>query len=124
MNRIKTSLVTGGVSAFNNVTFIGDLTLKSSSSSAIIDVNSSYIRVNVDGKDSILHGISQITPINVDNIIVKSNSGGVINGGSGFYTNILQNSSSIHLIGHPASLLLSFKNGSTNMDNNNTTTQP
>jgi hypothetical protein len=112
-SRAVTSLVNGGVTAFNNATFIGNLTLKSSS--AIMNIDAPTIKVNIDGKDSILNGVSKIMPINVENVTVKSD-GGLINGGSGFYARVsLPNQpSTIHFIGHPAILSLSFKNGSTN----------
>jgi hypothetical protein len=111
----EADLAKGGVAAFNNATFIGDLTLESSS--ALIDVDTPSIRVNVDGNHFTLNNVSQIIPINIGNVTVKSNRG-IITGGSGFYTQLSLNQSSIHFVGHPATLLISFKDKSTN---NNTT---
>ena len=112
ISRDKNSLVTGGVVAFNNATFSGDLSFESSS--AIIDVNSDSIRAAIDGNNLILNGISQVLPINIENVTVNSD-GGVIKGGSGFYTDVsLMNQSSILFRGNPAILSLSFKDGSKN----------
>jgi hypothetical protein len=111
INRGVSSLVTGGVAAFSNASVIGELILESSS--AIIGVDTPSIRVNIDGKDLFLDGVSQIIPINVGNVTVKSDRG-EINGGSGFYTHTSLNQSSIRFIGHPAILLLRFEDGNTN----------
>ena len=65
-----------------------------------------------------LNDISQIIPINIGNVTVKSDRG-IITGGSGFYTQVSLNQSSIYFVGHPTTtLLITFKNKSTN---NNTT---
>ena len=82
-NISEADLGKGGVAAFNNATFIGDLTLKSSS--AIINVDTPSIEVNIDGNHFMLNDVSQIIPINVGNVTVKSDRG-IITGGSGFYT--------------------------------------
>jgi hypothetical protein len=111
MNITEADLGKGGVAAFNNATFIGDLTLNSSS--AIIDVDTPSVEVNIDGNHFVLNGVSQIIPIKVENVTVKSNRG-VITGGSGFYTQLSLNQSSIHFVGQPATLLIRFKDGSTN----------
>jgi hypothetical protein len=111
-SKATASLITGGVTAFNNATFNGDLTLKSSS--AIISVNTPSIRVNNDRKDLTLSDVSEIIPINNENVTIRSNMG-IINGGSGFYTHVLLNQSLVHFTGHPAILSLTFKDGSTNI---------
>ena len=77
-----------------------------------MNIDAPTIKVSIDGKDSILNGVSKIMPINVENVTVKSD-GGLINGGSGFYARVsLPNQpSTIHFIGHPAILSFKFKNG-------------
>jgi hypothetical protein len=110
-NISERDLSKGGVTGFNNATFIGNLTLESSS--AIINVDTSSIGVNIDGNHFILNDVSQIIPIYVGNVTVKSDRG-IITGGSGFYTDVSLNQSSIHFVGHPATLLINFKDRSTN----------
>jgi hypothetical protein len=110
-NISEADLGKGGIAAFNNATFIGELTLKSSS--AIIDADTPSIGVNIDGNHFMLNNVSQIIPINVGNVTVKSDRG-IITGGSGFYTDVSLNQSSIRFVGHPATtLLISFKDRST-----------
>ena len=76
------------------------------------------IEVNIDGNHFMLNDVSRIIPINVGNVTLKSDRG-IITGGSGFYTQLSLNQSSIHFVGHPATtLLISFNDRSTN---NNTT---
>jgi hypothetical protein len=109
-NMDEADLAKGGVAAFNNASFSGDLTLESSS--ALIDVDTPFIGVNIDGNYFTLNNVSQIIPINVGNVTVKSDRG-IITGGSGFYAQLSLNQSSIHFVGHPATLLISFKDRST-----------
>jgi len=109
MGRGKLSPVTGGVSAFKKATFTGYLTLKSSS--AVISVDAPSIGVNIDGEDLTLNGISQIIPLDIDEATLEADRA-IIDGGSGFYTQVLLNQSSIHFTGQPVILSVFFNNGS------------
>ena len=104
-------LISGGVVTFNNVTFNGDLMLKSAS--AIVNVDSQHLTIKTDGKSSTFNNISKIIPINNDETIIKS-QGGIISGGVGFYAHVLLNQSSIQLAGHPTTILLTYDDGNTN----------
>ncbi|MGI0022514.1 MAG: hypothetical protein ACRD9Q_06605 [Nitrososphaeraceae archaeon] len=99
----------GGVSAFTNATIIGNITL--TSSSALINTNSTSVKVIIDGNNFLFNNISKIAPVRIDNVTVKS-EGGVIGGGYGFYSHALLNNSSIEFNGTPATLLLIYTNGS------------
>ena len=109
--RSSHSLVTGGVIVFQNATYKGELVLKSPS--AIINVDSSPLSITTDGNNSNFKDVSKIIPIETDNTTINSN-GGIISGGTGFYTHAFFNQSSIEINGHPSTLLLSYENGSTN----------
>jgi hypothetical protein len=110
-------LVTGGVTAFGNVTFSKNLTM--TSPSAIISIQNPSIMINVDGRNLRLSNVSSIAPINVQNITIRSKTGGVIDGGYGFYTRAALNQSLVNFVGHPAVLsIISGTQGQKTTTNN------
>lgn len=101
--------VKGGSAAFRNGTFTGDVTMQTSSSK--INSNTVESRINIDGTDSYLHNLTQILPLNVNQVELKSNSS-TISGVYGFYTmSIMPHETIAKFRGSPAVLSLLFDNG-------------
>lgn len=102
-------LVKGGSAAFRNGTFTGDVTMQSSSSKINTDTVES--RINIDGIDSDLYNLSQILPLNVDQVQIKSNNS-AISGVYGFYTmSIMPHETIAKFSGNPTVLSLLSDNG-------------
>ena len=110
INQDPFNIVAGGVAAFNKATLDGDMILDSSS--AILNVERSPVQFNVDGRGFFLNNLSKLLPINIDNLTLNSNEG-IIDGGSGYYSHVFLNQSTLNVKGHPAILELNFKDGST-----------
>ena len=97
-------LVKGGVAAFKEGTFTGNVTIHSNSS--IINTNTVFPSIEIDGKGTDLENLIQIVPLNVDQVETKSNSS-IISGLYGFYA--ISNSpheTILNFIGNPAILSL------------------
>jgi len=106
--RRKYAFSEGGVIAFGNALLQGESSFQSSS--AIIYLNSSSIQGKIDGTEFESNDVSKILPIDIEQIIVKT-SEGKIEGGVGFYTKSIFNSSKLNFVGKPAILLLEENNG-------------
>jgi hypothetical protein len=102
-DRSPSSLVADRVAAFENVTFSGDLSIKSTS--AIIAPSSQSITVTINGHDTKLENISQITPINSSSVTINASKGRML-GVSGFYSAVSLDQSLISFSGQPVRVML------------------
>lgn len=102
------SLVTGGIGAFSNGTFIGNVTTLSTS--AIINTKTVESIINIDGADSNIENMLQVVPWHVDQVKTNSNSSR-ISGMYGFYANsISPHQTALNFIGNPAILSVIYNN--------------
>lgn len=88
--------ITGGVASFARVGLVGNTSIVAPS--AILSYatpSTAKIFVRDTNETMVLTNISYITPIRADDVNITSNYPSIINGGSGFYTNILLNKSSV-----------------------------
>jgi len=107
LKKSEHGLTAGNLAAFKNATIVGNTTIFSSS--AIISLNNSSISVNFDGENLDFEGVHQIIPININELTINSQTG-VIDGGSGYYTRVFFNSSTINLSGNPSEILIQYEN--------------
>jgi hypothetical protein len=102
-------LVRGGIVVFRNGTFTGDVTINSTSST--INTNSIHSLIKIDGTDSDIFNLSQIIPLHLDSVEIKSNSS-TISGIYGFYTiSYLPQVTVVNFIGNPAIISLLSEDG-------------
>ena len=102
--------ISGDYFTFKESIIQGELNLESSS--GIITTNTTLIQINVDKNNTNLTDVTKIIPIHIEGLTVKSKEG-KIKGGSGFYTNVRLNSSSVQIIGNPAIIKVVFNDEST-----------
>jgi len=99
-------LTAGNLATFRNAAIVGNTTIFSSS--AIISLNNTSISVNFDGENLDFQDVHQIIPINIDELTINSQTV-VIDGGSGYYTRVFFNSSTIKLSGEPSEILIRYQ---------------
>jgi len=102
------SLTASDLATFRNATFLGNT--KIVTSSALLYLNNSSVSVNLDGEKLDFDGVSQILPININEFVIHTD-GLVIDGGSGFYTRALFNSSTIKTTGESSIISIRYQNG-------------
>jgi hypothetical protein len=104
-----TSLVSGGITAFTDARFKGDINIKARSS--IIMTDDSEVKLHIDGESKVFNNITHIVPSHINGLDVRTNDTEIY-GYSGYYTNVLlHNSSILSLDGDPVILLVVFDNG-------------
>jgi hypothetical protein len=103
-DRSPSSLVADRVAAFENVTFSGDLSIKSTSAIVVVP-RSTTMTLRINGDESQLENVSQITPIDSSSVTINA-SKGTMSGGSGFYSSVSLDQSLISFSGQPVRLIL------------------
>lgn len=105
------NLVSGGVAAFKDAEFVGNITLQTSS--ALIKLNSSRILVNLGTKNFVMNDVKEIIPIDTKTIGIWDSTGGVLKQGLGFYSRIVLDAPLFKYNGNPSTISIVFTNGST-----------
>ena len=117
-NISPSSLISGGVGAFETAIFEGDTEFHTSSG-IVHNIDTLPIDLYVDGKRSTVENVSKVIPIDTEKVTIKGVSGGVLEGGYGFYSLFSSNKSSLITAGRPSIILLEFAN-SDNESNSST----
>lgn len=113
-------LTEGGIAAFREGTFSGDVNMLSTSS--IVNTDTDISKLNIDGKSDIILGLKRIIPLTVDQVEMKTNNS-TISGIYGFYAGITSPQKTVlNFIGKPAVLsLISINNEEKRIDGANIT---
>jgi hypothetical protein len=104
------NLMSNDISAYNTAILTGDVSLNSRS--AIVEIDNQDINLYSEGKKYLLRNVTAISPINTGNVKIEGTSFD-INEGYGFYSVVTSNKSKIYIEGKPASIVLTFENGTT-----------